>query len=184
MPCRGDDALMALMQMEKQRFIADYVEQSVLAAADDGQALHYTENGMVEPTAYGQRLEEDAACAAEEIFARVLDHYLAEAANFGPDGPYNDVVEHVGNEFKPVLNADERDVFERISEAHFKHLQKAALPPTEHAQISDMALILLKKPLEFADLNIEGLLNSREKTVFSEIIQKLRRLAKMDPVLF
>ena len=184
MPCRGDDALMALMQTEKQRFIADYAEQLVLAAADDGQALRYTENGMVEPTAYGQRLEEDAAYAAEEIFARVLDHYLAEAANFNPDGPYNDAVEHVGNEFKPVLDADEREVFERIGEAHFKQIQKAALPHLEQAQISEMALILLKTPLEFADLNTEGLLNSREKTVFSEVIQKLCRLAKMDPVLF
>lgn len=181
MPVPCPDLFWAHMQTEKQRFIADYVEQAMQDAAYDGRRLHYTENGMVEPTTSGRRLENDAARTAEDMFSHVLELYIAEAANFNPDGPYNDVVEHVGNEFKPGLNEDENDVLERIGEAHFKLLQRAALSDSEQDQIYEAALILLKTPLEFADLDNEGVLSANEKNQLTGILKKLRRLARLDP---
>lgn len=174
----GADAFMGLMQTEKQRFVADYVEKALMMAVDDGINLRFTENGMSESTCYARRLEDDAALAAAAAFSRVLRDYLVEAENYTQDGPYNDVVEHVGNEYRGAGSEDEQDAFERIGEAHFKFLRTRgqANAKGEHAQ--EAALFLLKSPLEFADLNSAALLNAEEQKRFTAILMKLRGIAK------
>lgn len=175
------DLFWALMQAEKQRYIADRVEQAELDAADEGRTLRYTENGMCDPTPYGQRLENDAAQNADHMFDRIVALYVAEAAKFDPNGPYNDVVEHVGNEFKHAVSEDENDILERIGEAYFKQLQQQALPPSAQEQICEAARILLNTPLEFADIDSEGLLTCQEQKQLSGIVKKLRWLDKLNP---
>lgn len=176
MPPNTANSFMKLMQTQKRQFIADYVEETLLAAVDDGIVLHFTENAMTEPTFYARQLENEATLQAKDIFGRVLKRYLIEAKKFSPDGPYNDVVEHVGNEYKPSPNQDEQNAFERIGEAHFYFLKNKKINTEKECQ-QETALFLLKSPLEFADFNSKSLLSKQEQRNFTTILSTLRKIA-------
>lgn len=166
-------ALAACLRAERSGFVADYVEAALEAAVDDGPALCFRENGMTDPTPYGQAVEDDAADEAAAVFDRLLAGYLAEAARFTPSGPYNDAAEHTGNEYKGAVSPVEQDVFERLVDAHAAFLY----PPKPSPLLQEEAYTLLKARLEFADLNSAPLLTALEQAQFSTILQKLRWLA-------
>lgn len=161
------------LQAERAGFIAEHVEAALQAAVDDGPALRFTENGMSEPTRYARRLEADAADAAEAVFNRILQGYLAEVARFTPHSPYNDEVEHAGNEYHGAVTKLEQAALERLSEAHAAFMQPSGPPMT----MRDEIYALLKAPLEFADLGSASFLTPAEQAQFRTILRKLRRRA-------
>lgn len=156
----------------RRAFVADAVAQALEAAAADGIVLSFREHGMVEPTAYGQRVEDEAADEAEDIFNKVLDGYLQAVANFLPSSGYDTALDYAANQYKGAQSEAEQDVLERLLAAHDSYADE-----TDNSQKRDHAQFLLKAPLEFADANTPDLLNQQDQQVFTTILGKLRRLA-------
>lgn len=153
-------------------FVAESIAQALEDAAADGVALSYREHGMVEPTAYGQRIEDEAADEAEDIFNKVLDGYLQEVANFKPSAAYNTALDYAANMYNGAQSEAEEDALERILAVHEAYAREA-----DNDQKRDHAQFLLKAPLEFADANTQDLLNQQDQQVFTTILGKLRHLA-------
>lgn len=161
----------------RPKFEANQVEQALAASQNAGHLLSFTENGMTEPTLYGQKIEDEAAIAAGAAFMRVLQAYMAEVTKFDPSGPYPDAAAHAGNECKGINSDQAEEILERLVEAHGSWLRDQEQP--SRTALEDYARFILKAPLEFADANTQDLLTPQEQAQFSAILNKLRQRAAL-----
>lgn len=159
-------ALKAWLLGAQLAYIADSVAQALEDAEAEGSALSFREHGMREPTAYGQRVEDEAANNAAQIFTKILDGYLQKLTSFTPSSGYDNAVDYAVNQYHGAQSEAEQDALERIIAAHDSFLHSSA-----HAQF------LLQAPLEFADFNTQDLLSPQDQQAFSQILGKLRCLA-------